>query len=306
MKAFNKILCYAEPLEHAETALQRALDMAASNGAQLTLASLVAEIPIPAAHIQQSFVEIRQAELTDLLGRVERHDVPVDIQVGVSNLGSIELIKTVIRHHYDLLIKPTDSTGHGSHLLFGHQDQRLLRKCPVPVWIVKPQHKGRIKNILAAIDVDPEVAANAELNGRIVELARSLAELYQSKLHVVHAWHMYGEDMLRGARSQLPEVHVDLILQQSHDLHRKWLESFLGQSALQHGDFTLHMEKGEPAQVIAALVEQQDIDLTIMGTVARTGIPGFIIGNTAEKILGAIDCSVLAIKPGSFTSPIIE
>jgi len=41
-----------------------------------------------------------------------------------------------------------------------------------------------------------------------------------------------------------------------------------------------------------------------MGTVARTGIPGLIIGNTAESILSDIDCSLLAVKPEGFVTPI--
>jgi len=42
----------------------------------------------------------------------------------------------------------------------------------------------------------------------------------------------------------------------------------------------------------------------VMGTVARTGVPGFIMGNTAETILNHINCSVLAIKPQGFVTPI--
>jgi nucleotide-binding universal stress UspA family protein len=41
-----------------------------------------------------------------------------------------------------------------------------------------------------------------------------------------------------------------------------------------------------------------------MGTVARTGISGFVMGNTAETILSQIDCSVLAIKPPGFETPV--
>jgi nucleotide-binding universal stress UspA family protein len=41
-----------------------------------------------------------------------------------------------------------------------------------------------------------------------------------------------------------------------------------------------------------------------MGTVCRTGIAGFFIGNTAEKVLQEIDCSVLAIKPEGFETPV--
>lgn len=47
-----------------------------------------------------------------------------------------------------------------------------------------------------------------------------------------------------------------------------------------------------------------EADLVVMGTVARTGIPGFIMGNTAETVLNPIDCSVLAIKPPGFVTPV--
>jgi universal stress protein E len=42
----------------------------------------------------------------------------------------------------------------------------------------------------------------------------------------------------------------------------------------------------------------------VMGTLGRTGIPGFFIGNTAEEILQTTHASVLAIKPTGFVSPV--
>lgn len=47
----------------------------------------------------------------------------------------------------------------------------------------------------------------------------------------------------------------------------------------------------------------QSADLVVMRTVARTGLSGVIIGNTAEDVLNSIACSVVAIKPASFVSP---
>ena len=52
------------------------------------------------------------------------------------------------------------------------------------------------------------------------------------------------------------------------------------------------------------LVQIPEIDLIVMGTVGRTGISGFLIGNTAEKILNTVDCSVLTLKPEGFKSPV--
>jgi universal stress protein E len=65
-----------------------------------------------------------------------------------------------------------------------------------------------------------------------------------------------------------------------------------------------HLLKGEPGDVIAEFAEAKKADLIVMGTVGRTGLAGFIVGNTAETILGAVRCSVIAVKPEGFQSPV--
>jgi nucleotide-binding universal stress UspA family protein len=51
-------------------------------------------------------------------------------------------------------------------------------------------------------------------------------------------------------------------------------------------------------------VAKLQADIVVMGTVARTGISGLIIGNTAETILNQLTCSVLAVKPSGFKTPV--
>ena len=62
--------------------------------------------------------------------------------------------------------------------------------------------------------------------------------------------------------------------------------------------------RGEPDAVILDFVVGEGIDLVVMGTVARGGIAGLLIGNTAERILRKLPCSVLAVKPDGFVSPV--
>ncbi|HNA21902.1 MAG TPA: universal stress protein, partial [Agitococcus sp.] len=57
-------------------------------------------------------------------------------------------------------------------------------------------------------------------------------------------------------------------------------------------------------KLIPALSHNLAIDLVVMGSVARTGIAGLIIGNTAETILEQLQCSVLVLKPQGFISPV--
>jgi universal stress protein E len=63
-----------------------------------------------------------------------------------------------------------------------------------------------------------------------------------------------------------------------------------------------HLVKGWARKEIPIMAKRLEADLVVMGTVARTGIPGFAMGNTAETILSQLDCSVLAIKPPGFAT----
>jgi nucleotide-binding universal stress UspA family protein len=80
----------------------------------------------------------------------------------------------------------------------------------------------------------------------------------------------------------------------------------IGTEAYEYLAPRIHLLRGEAKKEIPALVRDLNADLVVMGTVARTGISGFIIGNTAEAILDQMQCSVLAIKPPGFVSPVTQ
>ena len=67
----------------------------------------------------------------------------------------------------------------------------------------------------------------------------------------------------------------------------------------------VHLLKGHARDVIPKFAAKQRVELIVMGTVGRTGIPGVIIGNTAEAILNQVECSVIAVKPPGFETPVL-
>ncbi len=69
-------------------------------------------------------------------------------------------------------------------------------------------------------------------------------------------------------------------------------------------EYTTVLRRGVPDAVILKIADEAEPDLIVMGTVCRTGIPGFFIGNTAESILRQVRCSVLTVKPRGFKSSV--
>jgi nucleotide-binding universal stress UspA family protein len=66
----------------------------------------------------------------------------------------------------------------------------------------------------------------------------------------------------------------------------------------------IHLLEGDAEKLIPEMAKRKGIELIVMGTVTRTGIAGFIIGNTAERVLQQVDCSVLTVKPDGFVTPV--
>ena len=87
-------------------------------------------------------------------------------------------------------------------------------------------------------------------------------------------------------------------------MHKKTLEGYLGGYDLDDIESHIHLPQGDPGIMVPRIAAEQKIDLIVMGTVVRTSIPGFLIGNTAELILRQVDCAVLTIKPEGFVSPV--
>jgi nucleotide-binding universal stress UspA family protein len=170
--------------------------------------------------------------------------------------------------------------------------------------MIKPAESTKYSQILAAVDPDPNDEVRSKLDNHIMELAVSISKLEKSELHIVHAWSLYGEKALRGPRFKKTKEQLNKLLLDAKKSHKKWLDELLNKFPMSEIKHKLHLVKGDPAVLIPKVAKREKIDLIVMGTVCRTGLPGFIIGNTAESILFKVDCSVLSIKPYGFISPV--
>ena len=322
MKRFKDILCVVEAGEAREPALERAVTLAENNQASLTVVDVTERVAtsigkpegVPvSADLQAAMVSV-QAQVLETLVNPYRKRINIETKVLVGT-PFLEIVREVLRNGRDLVIK-TPENQDWLDRLFGSDDMHLLRKCPCPVWLIKPQAPKAYRCILAAVDVGDdyppaELESRRTLNRRILEIASSLALADFAELHVVHAWYAVGESTMRSGFMRTSEeqviAHVEQVRRQhgaSLDALMREVTGHLGQDALNYLKPQTHLVKGWARKEIPALAKQIEADLVVMGTVARTGVPGFIMGNTAETILNQIDCSVLAIKPPGFVTPV--
>ena len=319
MKRFKNILFVADTELNGGDAFERAVTLAENNQAQLTVVSILEELPTPdsediqgisMSELQDAIMDKQQSQLDSMVSSMgKKNRIRTKVLTGVAFLT---LIREVLKQKIDLLIKTAEKEGI-MNKLFGSSDMHLLRKCPCPVWLIKSTRQGHYRKIMAAVDFDPSENKPADdlINRQILEMSTALALSDFSELHIIHVWHAYGESSMRSGLAYQPEAYVDAYVDRIRAKHQHWLDTLVADIVTRGGkEFTdylkpkIHLVKGFARDMIPEIVKEQKIDLIMMGTVGRTGIPGFLMGNTAETVLNRIDCSVLAVKPEGFITPI--
>ncbi len=235
--------------------------------------------------------------LADLVRKANESGVAAKA-VFVRGQGWLEIIRQVQRGGHDLvMVGVRDSSRRGQHHI-GNTAKKLLRRCPAPVWVSRPDSYDRPLYILVASDVRP-------VSDTALGLAVSLGKVTGAIVHVLHAidypvYHLW--------LTNLPD-------EVGRDYHR--LEVAHAESALRDQlERTEHHALSQPVRVhiadktggadeaILECIRENDIDLLVMGTQGRAGAPGVMIGDTAERVLAAVSCSVLAVKPPEFRSSV--
>lgn len=309
MKRFREILVLVSPDPEAAEVIARAEELAARNRGRITLYDVVPELgeryrslnhvgsPID---VQQLLVDARRRELEELAGRVMTVDIRVAVDVGVRFLLAV---RRVLDYNHDLIITTPDQDGTGLGLRGDATTLHLLRKCPVPVWVDDPRTWGR-RDVLVAVGQFAEGGEIDSLNRTLMELGSSLAQIQRGELHVVHAWRFEGEQLLSRGRGRLRAGALDAFVAAERTAAEKRLETLGDEFDASGSGVQWHLVHGRPATVIADIVDKVSPGVVVMGTLARAGLPGLIIGNTAERLLGDLQASLIAVKPPGFISPV--
>jgi universal stress protein E len=233
-----------------------------------------------------------QSVLDELVAKAESEGITAHAQFAQGNAAE-EIIKQVHQNQHDLVIVGTRDAGSWSRLLYGSTGLRLLRLCPCPVWVTKPGANWEDLEILVASDLS-EVSFDA------IDLGVRSARMIGARLRVVHALEHHLDRRLRhaGLRDEELDSYYKTLRQ---DAERRLNEQIFRTDfrTVQKGVIA-EVKDGPADRVLLETIETHHIDLIVMGTIARRGLLGVLVGNTAEKLLPQLPCAILAIKPRDF------
>lgn len=310
MKRFKNILLVCNIDRKQHMAEDRAVSLAKQNKACLTVLTVVKEFSsgghleftlMPPQELFAQVVDDCREKIDALAGGIGQQGIDVRSKV-VTGTPFLEIIRQVLREKHDLVILAAEGKGGVNGRLFGTTSRHLMRKCPCPVWVVKRAQTRPYTRILAAVDPSVDDSKKGAFNPQILDLASSMARKVAGELHIIHAWHLFGERYVRSTGMTDEKVQEAKALEKMQ--HKKRFDTLLSRADVSDLKLHQHLVEGDPDKCIPQLVVERGIDLLVMGTVCRTGIAGFLIGNTAEEVLDQVDCSVLTLKPDRFVTPI--
>jgi universal stress protein E len=231
--------------------------------------------------------ENTRVQLQDQLDGIKdlEHRVTADVIV------TDDIVETLNSTCESLLIDVVIKTGHRSEsFTYTPLDWHLIRDLKCPVLIASDQ-KWRDKPIvLATLDVEKDGIAQKKLNENVLKWSRMWCYTTHKSFKATYT-------------IPVSEVLEDMDLVNAINVQNKKapdamkkITALLDAAALPNNE--IHITAGKPEKEIPSYANKIKADLVIMGSVGRKGIEGFLLGNTAEKVLHNLHTDVLIVRPG--------
>ena len=297
----SSILCVVEFDNYPQEVVARAAWLAKAKGASLHL--LVCD-PITdylgesyvylleSQHIADSIRGSQEEALAELVAGVEADGISVEVDRSTDRHVAAVIRREAAARKPLYVVKGTHFHDPSERASLRDTDWDLIRDLEYPLWFVK-RNEWREKPVIVAA-VDPVHAHDkpAQLDQRIIERARDLANEFNGSLHVIHTYQRIEEIGARATWSFKPvKLSVADLDAKIRKEHRQALDALIAECDLDSEH--VHMLPGRADEVLSSYAMANNASLVVMGALARGRIKQRIIGSTAARALDHIPCDVL-------------
>src|SRR5690606_25735904 len=297
MQVERVVVAVADPEESLQPVIDRAAELAQAAGAKLILFHAVFEPALSARPLLDStrLARARGALVAQRTRDLERRAIPlrqrgltVQTHVVWEEPAYESIIRAAIRENADLVVAGPHARGRTIvPFSFRQTDWQLLRFCPRPLLMIRTVD-AQPGPVLAALDPLHLNDKPASLDAKIMETASVVAQQLGVELHVVHS---------------VPDTLYPLgSTKRSQAEVRKKISKQLICSVKRYGvpANRVQVQQGLPERTLPVLAEEHEARMIVLGAISRPGLTRFAIFDTAERIIDAVPCDVLIVKPDKF------
>ncbi|MGR5175205.1 universal stress protein UspE [Vibrio parahaemolyticus] len=309
MSIYSKILVVANLNSDEQPALARAVQLAKKSKSRshisffLSIYDFSYDMTSMLSHeerdaMRRGVIQQREEWMRNVANPMIDDSFDFDVKVVWHNRPYVAIIDEVFEGHHDIVIKATRKHDILESVIFTPTDWHLLRKCPVPVLLVKNAEWPEHANIIASVHVGSENPTHIDLNDCMVKQLDSLTDRLGATGYLVNAYPVTPANITIELPEFDPATYTDAV--RGHHL------TAMKALRQKHGYDEAHtiVEQGLPEDIIPEVVRELDVGMVILGTTGRTGLSAVFIGNTAEHVIDKINCDVMALKPEGYISPL--
>jgi len=312
MSAANRALAIIDPTVTEQPALERARWFARKTGAALELficeydQYLAGERFFDSASLtraRKSLMSSHERRLNKLAEDICEDGIDVSVDAQWDHPLHDGIVRKVLRSKPDMVFKDTHYHTAIKRSLFSNTDWNLIRNCPTPLWLVKPAEIGEQISIIAAVDPVHERDKPAELDHRILAVAKRLRDQLHGRLSVLHAFDPSPAYAVSADSMAFPiSAPMNEMMEALKNKHKQAVAELMQGQGVAAED--IHVVEGDTRELLIALAEQVDANLVIMGAVSRGILRRLVLGSTAERVLDHVPCDLLIVKPSDFETDV--
>ncbi len=309
MKVKHILVAMANPGARSSVALDKAVTLARKTGADLTLFHSLYSPYVAGEQFYspdalekdiEGAVNARKAQLARIALPLGKEGISVRVRVRWDYPVYESIVREAMREGVDLVVAESHRHTRAARVVLSNTDWQLIRLCPCPVLFVKTARPYDRVRVLAAVDPLHAHAKPEALDNKLLERGNQFAELFNGRMHVVHAY-LLATPFTSGVLMEPVPLPVNVAEQHLAGV-RKAFDKLVKRYAL--GPKRSHLRSGHASVEIPAIAEEIGAGLVIMGAVSRSGLKRLFIGSTAERVIDHLKCDVLVIKPEGFKSPV--
>lgn len=299
----RKILVVVDPRSDEQPAAERAAWLAEHLSASLELFICDYDPDIDVGRVSTVWIDQPAREhLLGILGEkleaiaapLRERGLDVAVDVGWDHPLEDGIVRKVAACQPWIVAKDTHHHNVLKRTILSNTDWHLIRECPAPLLLVKPDPVAENPKVFAAVDPLHVHDKPAALDNEIVKLAKTLADGIGGELHVLHTF-------MVPAPSSLPEGTLIVEIAEGVERqHRDAFTEFLAPHAIP--DDRAHLIEGAAHKRLAEFSESEGAGIIVMGAVSRSGLGRVFVGSTAERVLDRLPCDLLIVKPEGLES----
>lgn len=303
MDNLNNILVVFDEKHETQTAMLRALELARLTDASIHIVATVythfnfveGETLTENEIILRESVQSRlNNELRNYIDTLDAAGINISYESIWSPRAYLDIAELCEQEDFDLLIKTANKHRRFEGIFYTPLDWHLLRECPCPVMLVSEEKWPEGSSILVAIDANTDDEAHRKLNEDLLQAANFFGDLLQNDIYAVNACPPLPVLIDLEYTSINPATYMTSMQEVARENTLDIIKPY------HFTDENVKIVEGNPEDVIPELADELGSRMIVLGTVSRTGLKGYIMGNTAEQLLHNMNCDVLALKPKGF------